>query len=69
MIEVSPNPASDVININGNFSKAVLYATSGQVVFETTKNQISLTNVAGGIYYLQVTTDAGMVTRKVIIRK
>lgn len=72
-LNVYPNPAQDVVNINSTVAlksvKVVNY--TGQVVYETpvsgNQTQINTNDFAAGIYVLQLETENGISTRKLII--
>jgi hypothetical protein len=73
-IMVYPNPASDVLRIssNGDIQHVRLMNSVGQVVFDqvlnTAKTQISVANFESGIYMIQVETQVGTTTQKIIIK-
>lgn len=68
-----PNPASDVININTKNNTVVINAIqmtdlNGRVVKEVKgmNNQINVSELNAGVYFLKITTDQGTGTTKVI---
>lgn len=69
---IYPNPASDILNIslesNLVFEKAVFYNNLGQIVKEANQEVINVGELAKGIYYVEVTTNQGKATKKVIIK-
>lgn len=69
---IYPNPTSDILNIslesNLVFEKAVVYNNLGQIVKEANQEVINVSELAKGIYYVEVTTNQGRATKKVIIK-
>lgn len=69
---IYPNPASDILNIslesNLVFEKAVIYSNLGQIVKEANQEVINVSMLAKGIYFVEVTTNQGKATKKVIIK-
>ena len=67
---ITPNPTSQLININLNdsleFQKATIYNTLGQIIkTETTKN-ISVSDLSNGTYFIEVETNKGKATKTFI---
>lgn len=69
---IYPNPTTDIINIelkeNLMLEKVLIYNTSGQLVKETAENKINVSGFAKGIYNVQVLTNQGKATKKVIVK-
>ena len=74
-ISVSPNPAKDFINISNRnnivLNSAVITDVNGRVVSEvdlksTPNNQINISELTAGVYFLKITTDQGVGTTKII---
>ncbi|SRX52749.1 T9SS type A sorting domain-containing protein [Aequorivita sp. CIP111184] len=67
--QISPNPASEFLNIetqlsNYNFS---IYNSLGQkVIGALSTNQIDISNLSNGIYYIKIETETGSATKKFI---
>jgi hypothetical protein len=77
-IKIYPNPSKDFINIDLSNSDAKVSSmkisnVQGQIISEqNVSNQIeriSVTNFADGIYILQLNSDKGILTQKIIIGK
>lgn len=74
VFSVYPNPSYGVLNIQGDsrIEAVKLVNTAGQVVYESTVNErefsFSTAGMAQGLYLLNITTEKGLVTRKVSIR-
>lgn len=65
-----PNPVSSILNIetpkNISFKKATVYSTLGKPILETSENQINFETLSAGIYFVEVITDKGVVTKKIV---
>lgn len=79
-VKIFPNPAKDFVMVdfnefNGTLNQINLVNVQGQNVFTlNTVNQskifnIPLTNISDGIYFLQIQTDKGVLSKKIIISK
>lgn len=79
LLEVYPNPASDVIRIrcqtpDARYRMIGLYASDGTKVWETApegnnaETEISTSNFPSGIYFLRMQVGQSTVTRKIIIQ-
>lgn len=70
--KIYPNPASDILNIslesNLVFEKAVFYNNLGQIVKEANQEVVDVSALVKGIYFVEVTTNQGKATKKVIIK-
>ena len=70
-ISVSPNPATDFINIeipnsNTNFVSELYDITGKQVLKATNLEIIDVSEINSGVYILRIKTDNGVVSRRVI---
>lgn len=69
---IYPNPTTDILNIelkeNLTLEKVLIYNTSGQLVKETFEKTINVSDFATGIYNVQVLTNQGKATKKVIVK-
>ncbi len=66
-----PNPASTVLHIqsNGNITNVRLINTIGQVVYHNTQtSDIDISNLERGVYFVQVDTENGTTTQKILIQ-
>lgn len=65
-----PNPVSSILNIETSntisFEKANVYSTLGQLILETSEKTINLETLSAGIYLLEVATNRGSVTKKIV---
>jgi hypothetical protein len=72
-VVVYPNPAKDYLRVgtNGGLKHIRISNTIGQVVFDQNMNQtnatISTSGLQKGVYFVQIDTDHGTTTQKVII--
>jgi len=69
-ISISPNPATDFINIelpssNTTFSSEI-YSITGQLVLKSNESRLDISNLNSGIYMLRVQTDNGVASRRII---
>lgn len=67
-LTVYPNPATDQLNIAGQFDKATLLNVNGQPVIESSQNVLSVSSLASGIYFLRIEKGDSVETRKVMIK-
>src|SRR5690606_37584768 len=69
---IYPNPTTDILNIelkeNLTLEKVFVYDTAGKLVKETTEKTINVSAFAKGMYNVQVVTNQGKATRKVIVK-
>ncbi|MFA6950518.1 MAG: T9SS type A sorting domain-containing protein [Lentimicrobiaceae bacterium] len=73
-LRVYPNPSNGILNLKADnkMNTVALVNLAGQVVFESAvsanETAINTSGISEGFYLLNITTDAGIVTRKVSIR-
>ncbi len=69
-LSVFPNPVTSILNIeisqSLNFEKAKVYSTLGKLILETSEKKIDLETLSAGIYFVEVVTNKGSVTKKII---
>jgi len=69
---IYPNPTTDILNIelkeNLTLEKVLIYNTNGQLVKETAEKTINVSGFAKGIYNVQVLTNQGKATKKIIVK-
>ena len=69
-LSMVPNPVTSILNIETSNTisivKAAVYSTLGKLILETSKKQINLENLSAGIYFVEVVTDKGSVTKKIV---
>ena len=67
-IEITPNPASDIITVSGDIEKIEVIALNGAVVASAEGNQANIAALAAGSYIVKAYTAEG-VAIKMIIKK
>lgn len=72
LFTISPNPASNFINLNLDNTvatyKVSIYDTSGKLVLQAVNsNIISISSLKSGIYILNIKTDINSMTKKLIV--
>ena len=71
VITIFPNPASSKIKIigAGDEVKAEFVSLAGSIVKVSDKAEISLEDVASGVYMLRITTPSETVVKKLVVKK
>ena len=68
---IYPNPTSDILNIslenNLVLENVTIYNNLGQIVKTANKNVIDVSELAKGLYFVEVTTNQGKATKKVVV--
>ena len=68
---IFPNPVSNVLKINLKtnliLQKVNIYTSLGQLVKTENKNEINVSSLAKGNYFVEVITNKGKATKKIII--
>lgn len=67
-LSVYPNPATDRLQIDGSFDKALLLTVNGQSVLETTQNVLNVSGLPSGVYFLRIQSGERIEIRKIMIR-
>ena len=71
--EIYPNPASEKLYVSSKFGvtieKIVLYSITGKLLLENTEptNTININHLQKGVYFLNIVSERGSVTKKVLI--
>nr|WP_298003155.1 T9SS type A sorting domain-containing protein [uncultured Flavobacterium sp.] len=69
---IYPNPAKDKVNVslenNLEFKSAILYNNLGQIVKTSNQPTFDVSNFAPGIYFIEIKTDKGKATKKLIVK-
>jgi len=69
---IYPNPATDVLHIslenNLILGKVIIYNNLGQIVKETSEESFDTSTLASGIYYVEIHTNEGKATKKVVVK-
>ena len=72
-VTVYPNPATDVIRIDvdtrliESVQRVDVYDITGQIVISSTKTEINVSGLKSGMYFVNILTDNGVVTRKITV--
>lgn len=71
LITIYPNPVSEKLHIktfNHDLKRLALYSVNGQKVLEQNEaqNNIDVSNLPSGVYFLQIETTQGSTTKKII---
>lgn len=67
-VVVYPNPTSGIVNINSSTQceRIELADLSGRVIITTKSTKIDMSELPSGIYFVNIYSDNGMITKKVI---
>lgn len=72
LFSIYPNPVKDVLTIKSDSSHEITFLTIfnllGEMILSKTENfnQIDLSSLRSGVYFLKVNTDAGIITMKLV---
>ncbi len=64
-INVYPNPANNVINIDADVELVTITNTNGQVVATSTESSIDVSDLATGLYIVHIQTENGIYSAKI----
>jgi len=65
-----PNPAQDVLSIDGVFKSIEIYNLVGKLVLASdNKSEINISSLANGSYYVNILTDSAVIKKKVTVSK
>ncbi|MFY0628554.1 MAG: T9SS type A sorting domain-containing protein [Reichenbachiella sp.] len=67
-VEFYPNPADDMLQIKGSFTRYALYNLSGQIVDQGDRSYISVRAIKSGLYILKIFSNERFSSHKVIIK-
>ncbi len=70
-LNVFPNPASDVININADQARVNIYAVTGELVMseQVANNSLNIANLTAGVYMIEVITENSKLTKRLVVTK
>lgn len=74
-LNIYPNPASSIINVNagGNIESIRIVNMAGQCVYSANENDsnatVNISNLSNGMYFMEVTTEAGVTTQKITVAR
>jgi hypothetical protein len=67
---VYPNPAQDILNVEGIFVSVEIYDVFGKLALaSSTKSEIDISTLANGSYYVNILTENSVIKRKVTVAK
>ena len=70
IVEVTPNPASDLVNINAKqFKSANLYNIQGMLIQSDLKEKFSIAQYPAGVYILAIHLENGTIVTRKLIKK
>ena len=65
-IEITPNPASDIITVSGDIEKIEVIALNGAIVASAEGNQANIAALAAGSYIVKTYTAEGIAFKSII---
>ena len=72
-VSVYPNPAHDYIHIETMCTLSVqrvdLYNVTGQLIISSTENEINVSELESGIYFVNILTENGLSTKKIYVSR
>ena len=69
-LAIYPNPANDVLRIDGNYTSAIIYDVFGKAVLTTDyQNTINVAALSNGIYFININTNNTITVKKITIAK
>ena len=69
-LNVYPNPAQNILNIEGDYKSLNIYDVYGKLVLSTDQViNVDITNLASGVYVLSIDTKQGKITEKITVTK
>lgn len=70
--KIYPNPTPDILNIslenNLVLEQVTIYNNLGQIVKTASENVIDVSHLAKGLYFVEVTTNQGKATKKLVVK-
>ncbi len=65
-----PNPAKDILNIEGKFKSIEIYDVFGKLVLASdNKSEVNISSLANGSYYVNILTQDEVIMKKVTVTK
>ena len=69
-LAIYPNPANDVLTIDGNYTSVTIYDVFGKAVLTTDyQNTINVSDLSNGIYFININTNNTITVKKITIAK
>ena len=67
---IYPNPANEVLIIDGNYTSATIYDVFGKVILTTDyQNTIDVAALSNGIYFININTENTITVKKITVAK
>ncbi|GEQ87269.1 hypothetical protein ULMS_27770 [Patiriisocius marinistellae] len=67
-VSMYPNPSSGIVNVSTNVTKLKVLNLLGQIVLTTTENKFDVSSLKTGNYLVEITTNEGTATKKLIVQ-
>lgn len=64
---IFPNPVHGILHLNGSLSKFALYSTTGNMLKLLTTNEIDMTDVVPGLYFIQESINTQVIWHKLVV--
>lgn len=68
-IRIYPNPATDYIHITGEVNSATLSNINGQICITTSENNMAVSELPAGVYFLKIQSGDKIQTEKILIKR
>ena len=68
-ITVYPNPATNSLNIKGEFTSLSIYNIKGQEMLQSKNRSTDVSGLQTGTYFVQLTNKQSSTTKKIIIQR
>jgi len=71
VLNIYPNPASYILHVSypGSIKAITLVDVLGNIVLNTPKTNIDVSGLANGVYFINLQTNEGILTKKVIVQR
>ena len=67
LYQVFPNPANDIINVEGKFDYITIFDTNGRIIMNTSNKQVNVSNLPKGVYFMKIQSAiAAPVVKKIL---
>ena len=66
-LSIFPNPATDVISIQGDFELAKIYTANGKLIKIFSTNSTSISNLINGVYFVKIEQNNIITSKKLIV--
>ncbi|MBT6699414.1 MAG: T9SS type A sorting domain-containing protein, partial [Flavobacteriales bacterium] len=68
-ISVFPNPVKNTLNIQGEMELVEIFDVFGKLVLNSTNNIINTSDLAEGVYVVNINTNNMIVTKRITVTK